>query len=330
MLEEYWADSTRWKKFVHVTFPQPGVYALEVDNATNHNCDIDPVQLYYAPSAIAGLDNVCARGPGCAFDTGGCNSATISILNRSPALRLLDASVLMAMPDGSSPPASANCSQVAQVVDPGTPGTFLGCLSDSDCLGATPVCGPMNTCISGCGNARLDRGEACDDGNTANGDGCSSACTVELGYTCTAPVNALSNSAFAMGATSWNAGGAIVETSPETTYGGRDATNIVAEIDNGSSDGERTASIAQNIALTNGRPYALGLRYVRRVNAPVTMRVNVTASGTDLGTLASSSTGPYVYRSVLRTITATGPMDALDQPRSSGVHRPARARDARR
>lgn len=31
-----------------------------------------------------------------------------------------------------------------------------------------------------CGDAVLDPGELCDDGNTANGDGCSSACTTEI------------------------------------------------------------------------------------------------------------------------------------------------------
>jgi len=35
-----------------------------------------------------------------------------------------------------------------------------------------------------CGDGILDPGEACDDGNVANGDGCSSSCTVESGYTC--------------------------------------------------------------------------------------------------------------------------------------------------
>jgi cysteine-rich repeat protein len=299
ILEQYWADATRWKKFIHVTFPEPGVYALEVDNATNHSCNLDPVELYYAPSAIAGLDNVCACGPGCAFDAAGCTDTTQSIVSRSPALRLLDSAVLMARADGSVPPAAANCSQVAQVVDPAAPNTFLGCLSDSDCLAPTPVCSAMNTCVSGCGNARLDRGEACDDGNVTAGDGCSATCAIELGYTCTNPVNALTNSSFAMGATSWNAGGTTVETNPETTYGGRDASNITAELD------DQPVALAQDVTLTNGRRYALSLRYVRRNVAPNPMRAFVTATGTDLGSVTLSATGPFVYRSFLRTITAT-------------------------
>ncbi len=33
---------------------------------------------------------------------------------------------------------------------------------------------------TGCGNGGLDAGEACDDGNTANGDGCSATCQLEV------------------------------------------------------------------------------------------------------------------------------------------------------
>jgi cysteine-rich repeat protein len=31
-----------------------------------------------------------------------------------------------------------------------------------------------------CGNSVIEAGEACDDGNTANGDGCSSTCQIEI------------------------------------------------------------------------------------------------------------------------------------------------------
>ncbi len=37
-----------------------------------------------------------------------------------------------------------------------------------------------------CGNGVKEGTEQCDDGNTANGDGCSGACTVESGWTCNA------------------------------------------------------------------------------------------------------------------------------------------------
>jgi cysteine-rich repeat protein len=39
-----------------------------------------------------------------------------------------------------------------------------------------------------CGNALLDIGESCDDGNRAAGDGCSELCTQETSYTCSEPL----------------------------------------------------------------------------------------------------------------------------------------------
>jgi cysteine-rich repeat protein len=38
--------------------------------------------------------------------------------------------------------------------------------------------------VSGCGNGFLDPGEACDDGDTTSGDGCSDICLAESNYTC--------------------------------------------------------------------------------------------------------------------------------------------------
>jgi cysteine-rich repeat protein len=39
-----------------------------------------------------------------------------------------------------------------------------------------------------CGDGILDPAETCDDGNTANGDGCSDVCQVEDGWVCTDPI----------------------------------------------------------------------------------------------------------------------------------------------
>jgi cysteine-rich repeat protein len=38
--------------------------------------------------------------------------------------------------------------------------------------------------VSGCGNAALETDEGCDDGNQADGDGCSHDCKVEDGFIC--------------------------------------------------------------------------------------------------------------------------------------------------
>ena len=39
-----------------------------------------------------------------------------------------------------------------------------------------------------CGNGVLDSGEACEDGNTTNGDGCDNTCAIESGWDCTEAV----------------------------------------------------------------------------------------------------------------------------------------------
>ena len=35
-----------------------------------------------------------------------------------------------------------------------------------------------------CGDGQIQLPEQCDDGNVANGDGCSSTCTIQQQYTC--------------------------------------------------------------------------------------------------------------------------------------------------
>jgi cysteine-rich repeat protein len=44
-------------------------------------------------------------------------------------------------------------------------------------------------CTPTCGNVRSGN-EACDDGNTISGDGCSSLCAIETGYACTGALQA--------------------------------------------------------------------------------------------------------------------------------------------
>ena len=46
--------------------------------------------------------------------------------------------------------------------------------------------GCSSTCqLSSCGDGVVDSGEGCDDGGTLDGDGCSSTCQVDTGWTCT-------------------------------------------------------------------------------------------------------------------------------------------------
>lgn len=52
----------------------------------------------------------------------------------------------------------------------------------------TATLGAKTTCTEVCGDSKnfrkLARTAECDDGNTANGDGCDSTCETETGYTC--------------------------------------------------------------------------------------------------------------------------------------------------
>src|SRR5262249_48383395 len=57
------------------------------------------------------------------------------------------------------------------------------CTKEPSCRDAT---GKTQACAVSCGNGAIELGEACDDGNTVAGDGCSPACTVETGFTCSA------------------------------------------------------------------------------------------------------------------------------------------------
>jgi cysteine-rich repeat protein len=52
--------------------------------------------------------------------------------------------------------------------------TGITCPADKQCAAAEPKCLDSN-----CGNGVMDPGEDCDDGNTKNGDGCSSSCLIE-------------------------------------------------------------------------------------------------------------------------------------------------------
>ncbi len=45
-----------------------------------------------------------------------------------------------------------------------------------------------NCTLTGCGNDILTAGEQCEDGNVINGDGCSANCTIEPGFFCTSDI----------------------------------------------------------------------------------------------------------------------------------------------
>ncbi|MDG1400884.1 MAG: DUF4215 domain-containing protein [Candidatus Binatia bacterium] len=54
--------------------------------------------------------------------------------------------------------------------------------------GALTISGNSGSCVSVCGDGIVDAGEACDDGNTYNGDCCSSTCDIEAAGTVCRPM----------------------------------------------------------------------------------------------------------------------------------------------
>jgi cysteine-rich repeat protein len=69
-------------------------------------------------------------------------------------------------------------------------GSDLGSMSCADldqppgALRCAPDCSFDVSHCGDCGNARIDPGEGCDDGNTVAGDGCDDGCRVEPGWSC--------------------------------------------------------------------------------------------------------------------------------------------------
>lgn len=124
-----WA-SKNWKKSAFVTFPEPGVYAIEILWDTNYDCELSPLEISAAPSEIAGFDGAsCAATPAGGSHLGeDCANA----FQPSAAFALLGGDVLLPSIDGES--------------------ACFGCCATSDCGGSKPICDlATNTCV-GCGN----------------------------------------------------------------------------------------------------------------------------------------------------------------------------------
>jgi cysteine-rich repeat protein len=68
--------------------------------------------------------------------------------------------------------------------DPAPPGSLPTTTCNADCT--------FSACGDGRRNPNAGANEACDDGNTTLGDGCSATCQVETGFVCAGPANGLS------------------------------------------------------------------------------------------------------------------------------------------
>ena len=62
VMQNHWTDG-QWKKFRHVSFPEPGLYAFEIQWSTNLVCGIDPMELVWADGFVSGYgsyDTMCS------------------------------------------------------------------------------------------------------------------------------------------------------------------------------------------------------------------------------------------------------------------------------
>ncbi|MCX6817786.1 MAG: VWA domain-containing protein [Candidatus Aenigmarchaeota archaeon] len=109
------------------------------------------------------------------------------------------------------------------ITAPATPGIYdvsFWAFDDNDCTSGQSiekklVDGITVTSPAICGNGVKEGSEGCDDGNTANGDGCNSGCQVETGWACTGTQPSVCTPACGNG----------IITSPETCDDGNTASS---------------------------------------------------------------------------------------------------------
>ena len=88
-----------------------------------------------------------------------------------------DASTDVEPPPGGDDDATAIDDQSLVILEASVPDVSNeGC--QPNCIEASPAI---------CGNGVIEPGETCDDGNTSDGDGCSSTCQIEQGWACPTP-----------------------------------------------------------------------------------------------------------------------------------------------
>jgi hypothetical protein len=129
----------------------------------------------------------------CSFDTSSCVSSCTCPSDSNPCTTdICDSNnVCRHVP-------STNCCQFSSECNDNKISTNDVCLSNNTCSFTTIIlclhndgycpsgCNSLNdnNCPIVCGNGYREAGETCDDGDTTGGDGCSSSCAVESGWTC--------------------------------------------------------------------------------------------------------------------------------------------------
>jgi len=134
---------------------------------------------------------------------------------------------------------------------------------------------------------------------------------IEPGHRCIAPSNIAINSSFEEGTAGWTAGGTVVEVARESERGGVQSGNFVAEIDRSPSWAGGARQLAQDLTFAVGTRYSISARYARALDAPSVVGALVEFADSALAPLAISATGPTVFRSTIRTFTASSPSARL-------------------
>ena len=122
--------------------------------------------------------------------------------------------------------------------------------------------------------------------------------------------NLITNSDFSSNGAFWNACGNTIEAyASETTYGGSNATNTVAEIDAGPDNTIGTAddmSLCQTVVgLTIGQSYQLCFNYSRRDIGPNPTTTFITIDGGSLNQTLIASNSIFAFTQACYTFTAT-------------------------
>lgn len=156
-----------------------------------------------------------------------------------------------------------------------------------------------------CGDGLLDLGESCDDGNMANGDGCSSSCAVESGWVCTDPMPSNPNGTNLIADWSFENSFNSGEWTPFSTFGGvagfplctpDNGCSVTSLARTGSSlvwigglSGGVTSTVDQDITIPAAAA-ELTIYTYRGVCDDPSDTLHVQIDGNDIGTLACDAT----------------------------------------
>ena len=199
--------------------------------------------------------------------------------------------------------------------------TLLG-LSFVACTGQIEAGGGDEVVGENCGNSAIDTGETCDDGNIANGDGCSSACTTEPSSTprVTATLDRTSIST--------ELGKSEVVTLTLTSAGGFAGNVGVATSVLDGSNAPMSAGVA-----TVAAPATIAIAVDGTVTHQITIAIPSNATGTAVsGSVKFDLTSPAGNQSLTAALavapiytvkyTATMTTDPATHPIQSGVQAP--------